>query len=630
MTEYFFEGNYFLLEHRYHSWNRSGSYYSVEAMEVLTEELKIPDVFDGLSIQSVSCLLVRGAEKVTSIHIGPSCNYLDIRNNSFPNLTKATIAPGNQHFAIRDGMLRSADSQGSTLYCALLRSSDRYLALPAEISMLERHALQHTTCEELDFLNPDIEVKFHAFDGSRWLSRQGPEVIVGKTLLYLGEETDTLYLPQEVRKIHEDCFCHHVPQHLNVWDLPGYGWKHIGNTHDRTPEEMLMDACRTLTLRSPTADIRLKDLATWPKLEAVHVPEQHATFFTCDGVVFSADRKKLLFYPRWRVQMHYEIPEGTEEIGPKAFAQSRFLCSVRMPSSVHTLGREAFYSCYSLREVWLSEGLEELPDAENGDRRYYHDSYGVFEECKHLETVHLPESLRYIGHYAFHRCRLNSIHLPEKLEGIGHNALACSGLKSISLPSGLKWLGNLSLEYVSRVRLHENSYFTLSSVYLPSENSRGSRDGEWRDLYLETLNENGDLTDIVFIPEKLSLAGQNRIAGLWENGHLNESLYQEIFDEHMKESRDRWNMALVRLPFHRERDGKTWRFLRRSNLAIASYLAEENREDDLLGMIREDLLTVNTLDKITEKIREKNNLTMVAYLLQAREKLGQNKSAFGL
>ena len=84
---------------------------------------------------------------------------------------------------------------------------------------------------------------------------------------------------------------------------------------------------------------------------------------------------------------HVNIPEGVEEIGERAFAEST-LNDLETPSSVRVIHREAFASCQSLRKVVLAEGLREI-----GAR--------AFAECAPCSELRIPASVDKVKRKAF-------------------------------------------------------------------------------------------------------------------------------------------------------------------------------------------------------------------------------------
>ena len=65
-----------------------------------------------------------------------------------------------------------------------------------------------------------------------------------------------------------------------------------------------------------------------------------------------------------------------KSIGAGAFRSREELREVRLPESVYTLGRYAFYNCKNLTAIYLHDGVED-----------YYD--GVIKQCENLQEIHL-------------------------------------------------------------------------------------------------------------------------------------------------------------------------------------------------------------------------------------------------
>lgn len=135
------------------------------------------------------------------------------------------------------------------------------------------------------------------------------------------------------------------------------------------------------------------------------------------------------------------------------------------PNMVKIVRQGAFYCVKSLQSVVLNEGLEVLgtdeyqPDGmwysgvfqESGLRRVRLPStlrrieYDVFEACKHLERVDLPDGLEYVGKKSFRASALGSVRFPPGLKTIDDCAFAaCKELRSVKFAEGLEQIGALA------------------------------------------------------------------------------------------------------------------------------------------------------------------------------------------
>ncbi len=179
-----------------------------------------------------------------------------------------------------------------------------------------------------------------------------------------------------------------------------------------------------------------------------------------------------------------ELPDGIEEIGEKAFAESG-LERIHLPASLESIANNAFdeeveYTASSwsyakewvkahkkkLEESWKSSPLEWFTfiECENGSCKVYkyvnsnssdqdivipkENAAGLrvteicssaFFGCNNLVSVKIPYGVTTIGFDAFADCsNLTSITIPDSVTSIRDSAFfGCSNLRSITLPDGL-------------------------------------------------------------------------------------------------------------------------------------------------------------------------------------------------
>jgi len=98
--------------------------------------------------------------------------------------------------------------------------------------------------------------------------------------------------------------------------------------------------------------------------------------------------------------------------------------STIIPSSVQSIGDNAFYGQENLDSIVIPEGVRIIGSA-------------AFADCTNLRYVKFPESLEIIGMGAFWNCQnLQSVFLPRHVRSIGENAFSgCDQLKSIVVDS---------------------------------------------------------------------------------------------------------------------------------------------------------------------------------------------------
>ncbi len=83
-------------------------------------------------------------------------------------------------------------------------------------------------------------------------------------------------------------------------------------------------------------------------MSAWDVEDGNPVYMSADGVLFSADGKKLLSYPNGSPREHYTVPAGTEEICALAFDDDMMdipLKTVSLPVGLKRIGEYAFSGC---------------------------------------------------------------------------------------------------------------------------------------------------------------------------------------------------------------------------------------------------------------------------------------------
>ena len=140
------------------------------------------------------------------------------------------------------------------------------------------------------------------------------------------------------------------------------------------------------------------------------------------------------------------------------FQNCKNLKRVELPDTLEIIGDYTFNGCTSLTEIVLPKNVKQI-------------GKWAFEGCTNLKHVTLPEELYEIDHSAFLGCaNLQDISIPEKTKIIGPNAFKdCKKIKNISLPKDVEDFG-LSViegcEGIEKIEFPENyrNYIILSSL----------------------------------------------------------------------------------------------------------------------------------------------------------------------
>ena len=170
------------------------------------------------------------------------------------------------------------------------------------------------------------------------------------------------------------------------------------------------------------------------KLERIVISPENPKYISEDGVVFTADKTRLLKYPAAKAGA-YVVPDSVKEIEAYAFYGCTGLTAISLPDGLEALNEKAFFYCTQLESVRIPDNILEIP------------SY-CFASCFSLSDVSLPEGLEQMQIAAFRYCTsLKSIALPDGIRTINNEAFSnCTALESIVIPGGGAGVGSFAFE----------------------------------------------------------------------------------------------------------------------------------------------------------------------------------------
>lgn len=226
------------------------------------------------------------------------------------------------------------------------------------------------------------------------------------------------------------------------------------------------------------------------KLE-ISVDSRNPYYMVKDGVLFTKDRKTLVYYPAEKKNKVYRIPKSVTHIEALAFARNPFWKEVVLPKGLKELGAGAFYNAEKLTKINLHQAgkLKRLQDFDGVRHKISMGSYGASMGCflgdaeeddgspsnpaEYQEDFYeagtaYPKDWYFLG--TFEGTNLKSIQFPNGLKYASYDTFSnCSHLKEISL--GKSFAGEINPD-----RLCDKKGFTMSGLpvtemNIPKENT---------------------------------------------------------------------------------------------------------------------------------------------------------------
>jgi hypothetical protein len=274
--------------------------------------------------------------------------------------TDSLIATDEAQFTVADGKLLSYNG------------AEKIVVIPETITMIRAAAFARNASVETVVIPASVEeIEDGAFAGAVNLR----EITVNENSGWFLSEDGVLFKPSRHR-LHtypasSDAESYSIPEGIEVIASKAFAYSKLKSI--TFPESLLdidMSAfmeCDNLTRVDLPADIRTISFLSFDgcdSLREINIAEGNEKYCSVDGVVYSADKKRLVLYPCGKTEETFTVPDGVEVIELYAFS-----------------------SCKNLKEVILPDSLTEI-------------QYGAFMNSG-LTTLNIPESVTNIDEMAF-------------------------------------------------------------------------------------------------------------------------------------------------------------------------------------------------------------------------------------
>ena len=611
---YRYEGTEFLIR-EYH-FEKERPYSEVIGIRSHGDEVCVPSTVNGYKVYRLKFPLIsRMADSdkkdycysgVRKLILPSDLVIYNIYNSTFPDLEEMEFLGGVNDYVFSEGMLY--DRGGKRLLLTFKRGfkSDE-IRVPAKVEEIGPDAFRGSSVRRISFANPDIAVSGNPFESSAWFKehKEAGDTIFTGNMVYRHFSSDELVLDSSIKRISPDCFEFGCPEEVTTHFIPA---EEIIGALDK-------GGCKKITVTSD-CDIPWDRLRKWKGLREVRLPA-HSTYTDFDGVVFDKKRNELVFYPPDRTPTHYTIPEGTVSIGCKAFMDQERLTRVTFCDSITSIMQGAFCNCTNLKSVLMRNcRVTELPDA-----GIFND-HGVFEGCRHLKEIDLPDTLRRIGSRAFYKAGLQEqMIIKEGVKSIGSYAFYRTSLSKVSLPRTLEYISpgafvNRDSSDTLSISVYENTAYGLFGAL---ENVAYGREPKydarmWQEADITFLDLDGNVSDTMHIPKSMNAGYEGLLERAITHCGLDRGIYLRCLAG-FKDADEKIAIALKTVEENKDVDGICDALLRQMAVQITDAYISDLSEEKLIGFLKRGYLTPEDMRLALGKCNEKGLSQASAYIL---------------
>lgn len=153
----------------------------------------------------------------------------------------------------------------------------------------------------------------------------------------------------------------------------------------------LCNRLKTVTIPSTVEKIGVGAFADCEMLTEIKVAPGNDSFTDADGVLFTKDMSKLIQYPGAKQQTSYVVPSTVTTIGEDAFGYAEQLEEIILPTNLTTL-EDSSFSGSGIQSMTIPSGVTVIP-------------FSAFNSCKKLKSIVMPENVKELGQFAFRNCQ---------------------------------------------------------------------------------------------------------------------------------------------------------------------------------------------------------------------------------
>ena len=384
---------------RLYKYRNSDSYEIIKCSPAYKGDVVIPSEYNGKPVTEIGSYAFKDCTGLTTVEIPVSVTSIDY--DAFENCNPDLVIIGSTYstahdFAVRKSFKFSSNGTVDPFRYELNEDGESY-------------TLSH--CSEA--LQGDVEV-VKEYNGK-------PVTRIGYSAFPLCKGITAITIPGTVKSIAGDSF-------LYCTELKSV----------KIQEGVIEIGSRAFWMCDKVESIELPDSLVVVGYQGVYggSPFYHTAYYNNpdnwqDGVLYIGNH--LIATKEAEVPADYKIKEGTKTISGYAFSGCENLKSISIPESVVNIGPWAFdeSGVKNDRSNWENGVFYVGKHAVSSDKTLVPSdlkikegtvsiSVDAFDKCVNISTVHIPNTVKYIGHSAFLGCEeLKSAYIPESVTYIG-------------------------------------------------------------------------------------------------------------------------------------------------------------------------------------------------------------------
>lgn len=308
-----------------------------------------------------------------------------------------------------------------------------------------------------------------AFSGQTLLTNiQIPNSVteIGDLAFSVCKRLPTITIPNSVTVLGKQCFggCENLTNVTLSNNMTSIGYNTFGGCIKLT----------NITIPVSVVEIDTDVFQYCLKLTSINVDSKNPKYTSIDGVLFSKDKTKLIYYPEGKTAASYSIPDNVTEIEDEAFFNSQNLKSITIPNSITKIGKSAFRYCKNIKSINISDSLIEISNT-------------AFNGCTSLTSINVGSNNPHfssVDGVLFNKDKTKLVHypsdkpdksytIPDSVIEICENSFDdCDNLISLIIPDSVTSICGWAISYCDNlvdVKIPDNAALTGSGVRFNNE-----------------------------------------------------------------------------------------------------------------------------------------------------------------